>query len=87
MLSRQGHSAQQDVLQSHLVVHVPLQMAIEASRAKEVQAAVVNQPLAQQPHLVALLSRQQAAAEEEEEGAVSQRSRPSAGHHDICSTH
>lgn len=56
------------------MVHVAAQAAAEASRTKEVQAAAVNQPLTQQPHLVALLSRQQAAVaakEKKEKGAVS----------------
>lgn len=66
------------------MVHVAAQAAAEASRTKEVQAATVNQPLTQQPHLVALLSRQQTAAEDEEEErerAVSPGSRPSTAHH------
>lgn len=64
------------------MVHIAAQAAAEASRAQEVQAAAVNQPLTQQPHLEALLSRQQAAAaaaEEEKEPAVNLGSQPYAG--------
>lgn len=71
-----------------MTVHVAAQAAAEASRAQEVQPPAVNQPLTQQAHLVALLSRQQAAAEEERETAVStgscdlvQEVRPIGQHH------